>query len=98
MSKKKNKQKASSVQASAPEPGADKGKGKAKSKPRGPKAVFIEYVKAIGSAVLIALLLRQFVFQAFTIPSGSMRDTLLIGDFLFVDKIMYGDTPCTGAD
>jgi len=41
-------------------------------------------------AILIALLIRTFIVQAFRIPSGSMEDTLLIGDFLLVDKITYG--------
>ena len=48
------------------------------------------YVKPIGSAILIALLIRQFVIQAFRIPTGSMEKTLLIGDFLFVNKFLYG--------
>ena len=50
----------------------------------------IEYTKSIGSAILIALVLRQFVFQAFRIPTGSMLETLQIGDFLFVNKFLYG--------
>jgi signal peptidase I len=41
-------------------------------------------------AVALALLLRAFVIQAYRIPSGSMEDTLLAGDFLFVDKLSYG--------
>ena len=41
-------------------------------------------------ALLIALFIRTFFVQAFRIPSGSMEDTLLIGDFLLVDKITYG--------
>ena len=48
-----------------------------------------EYAKAIGTALVIALLLRQFVFQAFRIPTGSMLETLQIGDFLFVNKFLY---------
>jgi signal peptidase I len=54
------------------------------------RATVREYAKAIGSAVLIALLVRQFAFQAFRIPSGSMRETLLEGDFLFVNKFLFG--------
>jgi signal peptidase I len=50
----------------------------------------IEYARSIGSALLIALVLRQFVFQAFRIPTGSMLETLQIGDFLFVNKFLYG--------
>ncbi len=49
-----------------------------------------EYVESIGVAVLIALLLRAFIVEAFTIPSGSMIPTLAVGDFLFVNKLSYG--------
>jgi signal peptidase I len=52
--------------------------------------VVIEYARSIGSALLIALVLRQFIFQAFRIPTGSMLETLQIGDFLFVNKFLYG--------
>lgn len=54
------------------------------------RRLWFDYVKPIGSAVLIALLIRQFVIQAFRIPSGSMERTLLVGDFLFVNKFLYG--------
>jgi signal peptidase I len=49
-----------------------------------------EYAKAIGTALLIAIVLRTFVFQAFRIPTPSMVNTLLVGDFLFVEKFTYG--------
>jgi signal peptidase I len=49
-----------------------------------------DYVEAIAWAVVITLLLRTFVIQAFRIPSESMCDTLLVGDFLFVNKLEYG--------
>jgi signal peptidase I len=57
---------------------------------RSPREAIREYAKAIGTALVIALLLRQFVFQAFRIPTGSMLETLQIGDFLFVNKFLYG--------
>jgi len=49
-----------------------------------------EYFESIGIAVLVALLLRTFIIEAFTIPSGSMIPTLAVGDFLFVNKLSYG--------
>ncbi|MEO9902812.1 MULTISPECIES: signal peptidase I [Alphaproteobacteria] len=49
-----------------------------------------ETVKIIVQALLLALIVRTFLFQPFNIPSGSMKDTLLIGDYLFVSKFSYG--------
>jgi len=49
-----------------------------------------ETVKTVVYALLIAGVFRTFLFQPFWIPSGSMKETLLIGDFLFVNKIAYG--------
>jgi signal peptidase I len=50
----------------------------------------VEWAKSIGFAVVVWLLLRTFLFEAFRIPSPSMERTLLIGDFLFVNKAVYG--------
>ena len=50
----------------------------------------VETVKTIVYALLIAGVFRTIFFQPFWIPSGSMKDTLLIGDFLFVNKMAYG--------
>jgi len=49
-----------------------------------------ETVKTVVYALLIAGLFRTLLFQPFWIPSGSMKDTLLVGDFLFVNKMAYG--------
>ncbi|MDW4500517.1 signal peptidase I [Sulfitobacter sp. D35] len=51
---------------------------------------FVETVKTIVYALLIAGVFRTLFFQPFWIPSGSMKETLLIGDFLFVNKMAYG--------
>ncbi|MDU8912594.1 signal peptidase I [Aestuariicoccus sp. MJ-SS9] len=51
---------------------------------------FLETVKTVIYALAIAGVFRTLFFQPFWIPSGSMKDTLLIGDFLFVNKMAYG--------
>ena len=53
-------------------------------------AWLLETVKTVFWALLIAGIFRTLFFQPFWIPSGSMKDTLLIGDFLFVNKMAYG--------
>lgn len=54
------------------------------------KSLAREYLEAIVIALLLALVIRTFVIQAFTIPSGSMMDTLLVGDYILVNKFIYG--------
>jgi len=54
------------------------------------KSTLREYVEAIVLAVLLTIVIRGLVVQAFRIPTGSMEDTLLVGDFLFVNKLVYG--------
>jgi signal peptidase I len=49
-----------------------------------------EWTKSILVALIVWFLLRTFLVEAFRIPSGSMENTLLIGDFLFVNKALYG--------
>ena len=54
------------------------------------KKAWREWVDAAIFAIVAATLIRTFVFEAYTIPSGSMEKTLLIKDFLFVSKLSYG--------
>ena len=59
----------------------------------------IAWLKAIGAALLIWIVLRSYLVEAFRIPSASMENTLLVGDFLFVNKAVFGgelDIPLTG--
>lgn len=64
--------------------------GKTRSVPR-------EYVESIIIAIILAFIIRTFVVQLFKIPSGSMEDTLLVGDYPVVNKFLYGlKIPITG--
>jgi len=49
-----------------------------------------EWTDALGFAIVAATIIRVFFFEAFTIPTGSMEKTMLIGDYLFVNKLKYG--------
>jgi signal peptidase I len=73
-------EKAESVPATAPEVRAERRR----------KSLVREYVEAIAIAILLALVIRTLIVQAFTIPSGSMMDTLLVGDYILVNKFLYG--------
>ena len=57
---------------------------------RGRKSIVREYAEVLLLAFLLTVFIRSFVVQAFRIPSGSMENTLLVGDFLFVNKFLYG--------
>lgn len=54
------------------------------------KAIVREWVESIVIALILALFIRQFVVQAFKIPTGSMRPTLMEGDRIIVNKFIYG--------
>jgi len=54
------------------------------------KSLIREYAESIIIAVLLALVIRTYLVQAFKIPSGSIEDTLAIGDHLLVNKFIYG--------
>ena len=68
---------------------ANNKKGEAKPQVRA-KSIVREYAEAVIIALILALFIRTFVIQAFKIPSGSMKDTLLIGDYILVTKFSYG--------
>lgn len=55
-----------------------------------PREELVDIVRTVAIAVGVTLLFRFFFFQPFNIPSGSMKPTLLVGDFILVDKIEYG--------
>src|SRR5438477_11417357 len=65
-----------------------------KSKPAVTPVAFVhwlwEHIKSLAGAVLIYLVIKTLFVEAFRIPSGSMIPTLLIGDWLFVNKVAYG--------
>jgi signal peptidase I len=54
------------------------------------KSLIREYAESIAIAILLALVIRTYLVQAFKIPSGSMEETLAIGDHLLVSKFIYG--------
>ena len=63
-----------------------------------PLVILWDWTKSVGATVLIFLVLRTFVMEGFHIPSGSMERTLLVGDWLFVNKALYGaEVPFIGA-
>ncbi|MEA2064438.1 MAG: signal peptidase I [Gemmatimonadota bacterium] len=49
-----------------------------------------EWAKTLGLAFVLFIIIRIFLVQAFTIPTGSMENTLLVGDFLLVNKMVFG--------
>lgn len=63
---------------------------KSNKQPKQKKSMIRDWGEALIVAAVLALIIRTFVVQAFKIPSGSMEDTLLIGDHLLVNKFIYG--------
>lgn len=63
-----------------------------KTKQKRKKSKGIEYINALLFAVIIAIFLKLFFIEAYRIPTGSMENTLLVGDFLLVNKFVYGTT------
>lgn len=64
--------------------------GSSKKKSMRKKSKAREFIEVVVTAVALALLVRAFVIQSYHIPSESMEDTLLKGDFLFANKFIYG--------
>ncbi len=62
----------------------------ADAKKKSTQSGLYEIVKIVIQALIIAFIVRWFFFQPFNIPSGSMKSTLLEGDYLFVSKLSYG--------
>jgi len=68
------------------------------AKPVKGKHIVREYAESIAIAICLALVIRTFIVQAFKIPSGSMEDTLAVGDHILVNKFIYGSKiPFTGS-
>ena len=59
--------------------------------------IWLDWAKSFQIAIILSLVVRAFFIEAFKIPSGSMEHTLLVGDFLIVNKLAYGaEVPFTG--
>jgi signal peptidase I len=68
------------------------------NRPRSRLRMFVDWAKSLVVAIVLFLLIRTFLVEAFKIPTGSMERTLLVGDFLLVNKAVYGaEIPFTSA-
>ena len=65
-------------------------KKKSKPAPTTASGIFWENLKVFASALVIALIIKTSVVEAYKVPTGSMEDTILVGDFLFANKFLYG--------
>jgi signal peptidase I len=69
----------------------------ASARPAKHRSIWREYLEAFVMAAVLALGIRSFIIQGYRIPSPSMEDTLLVGDWLFVNKFLFGaEIPFTG--
>ena len=73
-----------------PEPEVKKSDDKAEPKPIGPpKSLFREYFESFSVTLIMAIFGMTFILQAVTVPTGSMQNTILIGDYLLVNKFIF---------
>ncbi len=88
--KRKGKQSANVTDPVAPEPAAEKEPTAKTNKKSDPAAGVLGWAKTIAIAFVMWLFLRSLLIEAYHITSGSMENTLLVGDVLFVNKALYG--------
>src|SRR5260221_7974807 len=62
----------------------------ASEKPAERSRPFVDALKIVVQALILAFIIRSFLFQPYSIPSESMENTLLVGDYVFVSKFSYG--------